>query len=336
MMGVILGLLLVILGYLFWQRRRMNAAVYAFDSGIPELETADNSSFAPAAKAGGWFSRKNANAESEADIVAEAREAAAAKLRGATTAAPDTLVDIDLSETSVKSRYLVEEEMLEAVAQADTSDEVFSRSFQTGSAAATSRTITAEDDDADLADALIAEAKGIATDSEKPSFPAYGSVTELAEAEQEAEALAELVTPDVAITESAIPESFEFTLKTAPEALAEEADIATPDDIESFDFQLSGSSTAEKEATATADTAAQHEMSDEELQLSTLLLDEEEGDFQSGAPLNECDTKLDLAVAYEAMGDIEGALEILGEVIADGDSAQIAEANRLKGLWQSS
>ena len=150
------------------------------------------------------------------------------------------------------------------------------------------------------------------------------------------QALAELVTPDDEITESGIPESFEFTLKTAPEALAEEANIDSTDDTESFDFQLTESSAAGNAHSAVASGAAAHEMSDEELQLSTLLLDEDEGDFKSGAPMDECDTKLDLAVAYEAMGDIEGAIEILGEVIADGDSTQIAEANRLKGLWQNS
>lgn len=46
------------------------------------------------------------------------------------------------------------------------------------------------------------------------------------------------------------------------------------------------------------------------------------------------DTKLDLAVAYEAMGDLPGALEILDEVLVSGDQAQQAEAQRLKDKWQ--
>ena len=44
---------------------------------------------------------------------------------------------------------------------------------------------------------------------------------------------------------------------------------------------------------------------------------------------HDASTKLDLARAYEEMGDREGAREILREVIHDGDGAQIAEAKAL-------
>ena len=40
-------------------------------------------------------------------------------------------------------------------------------------------------------------------------------------------------------------------------------------------------------------------------------------------------TKFDLAKAYQEMGDKDGAIEILREVIKDGDVAQQAEANTL-------
>ena len=40
-------------------------------------------------------------------------------------------------------------------------------------------------------------------------------------------------------------------------------------------------------------------------------------------------TKIDLAKAYQEMGDKDGAIEILREVIKDGDVAQQAEANAL-------
>ena len=36
----------------------------------------------------------------------------------------------------------------------------------------------------------------------------------------------------------------------------------------------------------------------------------------------ELATKLDLAKAYEEMGDLEGARELLQEVLKDGDAAQ--------------
>ncbi len=45
------------------------------------------------------------------------------------------------------------------------------------------------------------------------------------------------------------------------------------------------------------------------------------------------DARLDLAVAYEAMGDLDGALEILDEVMVNGQPVQMAEARRLKTQW---
>jgi FimV-like protein len=68
---------------------------------------------------------------------------------------------------------------------------------------------------------------------------------------------------------------------------------------------------------------------------NTLDNTEEEISFEASA-MDECDTKLDLAVAYEAMGDIVGALEILEEVKADGNSDQVAAARRLQQQWQNS
>lgn len=330
LMGVILALLLIVLGYLFWQRRRMEAAVYAFDSGIPELETPENSSFAPAAKTGGgimgWLSglgSKDINKDRDLDLVAYSERAVAAggvNLRDATTSTSDTRANVDQNRVVADSGYLDEE-------QANQSIQGGAGTVAAKSASITRTITTTEFDDAELADALISEAKGIANNTDVADDYI---VDELTDDEKEAQALAELVTPDARVAVSAVPEPFEFTVKTTPEVLAEKANVEAVDYTESFDFQLSESGTTE------GNVAAEHEMTDEELQLSALQLDEEEGDYQTGTPMDECDTKLDLAVAYEAMGDIDGAVEILGEVIADGDSAQIAEANRLKGLWQNS
>ncbi len=43
----------------------------------------------------------------------------------------------------------------------------------------------------------------------------------------------------------------------------------------------------------------------------------------------EVATKLDLAKAYEEMGDKDGARELLGEVMKDGDAAQKGQAEQL-------
>lgn len=55
----------------------------------------------------------------------------------------------------------------------------------------------------------------------------------------------------------------------------------------------------------------------------------------SGIAQDECDTKLDLATAYEAMGDVEDAIDILDEVIAEGSPGQVELAQRLKQSWQA-
>ena len=43
----------------------------------------------------------------------------------------------------------------------------------------------------------------------------------------------------------------------------------------------------------------------------------------------EVATKLDLAKAYEEMGDKDGARELLNEVLKDGDSVQKGQAQQL-------
>ncbi|HZN86114.1 MAG TPA: FimV/HubP family polar landmark protein, partial [Burkholderiales bacterium] len=40
-------------------------------------------------------------------------------------------------------------------------------------------------------------------------------------------------------------------------------------------------------------------------------------------------TKLDLAKAYEEMGDKDGARELLNEVVREGDGAQQSQANQM-------
>jgi pilus assembly protein FimV len=44
----------------------------------------------------------------------------------------------------------------------------------------------------------------------------------------------------------------------------------------------------------------------------------------------EMDTKLDLAIAYQEIGDKEGARELLDEVLRGGNPDQAARANAMK------
>jgi pilus assembly protein FimV len=69
--------------------------------------------------------------------------------------------------------------------------------------------------------------------------------------------------------------------------------------------------------------------------LSTISLDIGSGDASAAAPSGtdpkwqEIATKLDLAKAYEEMGDKDGARELLNEVMKDGDAAQKGQAQQL-------
>ncbi|MDR2690523.1 MAG: hypothetical protein LBB76_12320 [Azoarcus sp.] len=53
------------------------------------------------------------------------------------------------------------------------------------------------------------------------------------------------------------------------------------------------------------------------------------GDVAVAESESDTDTKLDLARAYQDMGDVEGALELLREVVAEGSSVQKASAQEL-------
>jgi pilus assembly protein FimV len=53
------------------------------------------------------------------------------------------------------------------------------------------------------------------------------------------------------------------------------------------------------------------------------------GDAQADPKWQEVATKLDLAKAYEEMGDKDGARELLNEVLREGDAAQQGQANQL-------
>ena len=88
---------------------------------------------------------------------------------------------------------------------------------------------------------------------------------------------------------------------------------------------------------------SENEDSGDDFDLGNIDIDdslfEQEDEEAAEAPITDRDessTKLDLAVAYEAMGDLDGAREILEEVIAEGNDTQIAEAKKLLEKWQNS
>lgn len=153
----------------------------------------------------------------------------------------------------------------------------------------------------------------------------------------------------VAAAVSSAPEAFEFKVAPASEPVAEPASAAAEPELESFTFNLEPAAVAAPAESTAA--AAEPEIetfefkpaaSGDSFDLGSLTFDEsdakraddEESAYTPRTNMDECDTKLDLAVAYEAMGDIDGAVEILDEVIAEGKPAQVEEAQRLKAKWQ--
>ena len=150
----------------------------------------------------------------------------------------------------------------------------------------------------------------------------------------------------------AVPQGSDFRVIPAatPAVAARPTGDATeaPQDPEPFAFRPDPAPIAAASA-APAKPAAEPEIETVEvksvaggLDLGSLSFDEDdarqadetESSYNSRSSMDDCDTKLDLAVAYEAMGDVDGAIEILEEVIVEGKPAQVDEARRLKAKWQ--
>jgi len=131
-------------------------------------------------------------------------------------------------------------------------------------------------------------------------------------------------------------EQFEFTPTDADDSVSEQA--ANTDEEE-------GGNSAQEAASIDAEHEVSGMQSEEEVELDDLdFFSEEEAraqdDEDSGADESddevsilsdddETATKLELAYAYQKMGDADGAMEILQEVISEGNEGQIAEAREL-------
>lgn len=182
-------------------------------------------------------------------------------------------------------------------------------------------------------DALQLDSLGIpeATESEPaaPEFPAFGQPAELGMehlAEIQIPAVAESIEEPMAVSDqldmsglddledmTALPvaETFEATEEALPEQVGDSPDLALPElDFSDIDLDLDSPVPSAPEP-----AAAVVEMAD---------VSEIDPDL-----LEEVNTKLDLARAYQEMGDREGAREILEEVLKEGDSKQKQEAERL-------
>ena len=94
----------------------------------------------------------------------------------------------------------------------------------------------------------------------------------------------------------------------------------------SFDIEESGNAEAlEFDAEPSVDEAVAEGSEDE----TVFFLDGADEALDAVGGSDEVATKLDLARAYIDMGDGEGAKDILGEVLLEGNDAQKAEAEEL-------
>ena len=91
-----------------------------------------------------------------------------------------------------------------------------------------------------------------------------------------------------------------------------------------FDLNLGGSDTQ-----AYAPAAPAMDLSEISLDLGTPGEAPAAGAGAGDPRWQEVATKLDLAKAYEEMGDKDGARELLNEVVREGDAAQQSQANQL-------
>lgn len=108
---------------------------------------------------------------------------------------------------------------------------------------------------------------------------------------------------------------------------AVEAEAA--DEIE-FDIDTDDEPTSSDTATDSAEEDDLDFLSDDDTEIE--VDSDDDGDVMDMlSDDDETATKLELAYAYQKMGDADGAKEILQEVIKEGSDEQIAEANKLLG-----
>ncbi len=124
--------------------------------------------------------------------------------------------------------------------------------------------------------------------------------------------------PGVTPAETAAPAT------AAPEPVLDVSDFAMPDFPE-LDI-------AATQAPSAPPTAADFDLSGIDLDLigSNAKLAPAEGGEEMSALQMEMDTKLDLAIAYQEIGDKEGARELLDEVIRGGTSDQVNRATAMR------
>ncbi|MFP6839129.1 MAG: FimV/HubP family polar landmark protein [Pseudohongiellaceae bacterium] len=217
-----------------------------------------------------------------------------------------------------------------------------------------------EDNDEDAADEAVEEASPLPTDEDAlgdtESFEADDMALSFDPGGDEAEAESSQredgpdadekdeggeETDNEAETLEADIEEFDADVEEQEEE-AEEAAIddqeITDDAIEiEFDLGEGVAAKADQQEEISADAASASEQETEDLDDDLGFVDNDEMEIEfvddieevQLLPGDESATKLELAYAYQKMGDVEGAKEILLEVIEEGTEEQVTEAGKL-------
>lgn len=188
-------------------------------------------------------------------------------------------------------------------------------------------------DDIDLrdtpenADGVTDAAEDVVNDAEEREAVDLDEVGDMANITEVAGDPASVAEPEVPAEVAEAPEAFEFRLQDPAPTAAEPVADSEPEEVEAFEFTR----------VAAEPAAAEQEL--ENLVFDDTMLAHDDAESTSTTPArkgpDEFDTKLDLATAFEAMGDVDDALEILEEVIAEGNPAQVETAKRLQQSWRS-
>lgn len=250
---------------------------------------------------GGLYADELDEALDEADRRAEAASGTAAPLED------DAEADEDADAVALASSVL--DEVDSALAEIDTADTITE--------------VSAAEPDAEQDDAAEFEFDLSADEALKAPVSSDAAADSVEFTVGTAAPAPEPETGDAVESGESEIESFAFTLEPEPAAAAPQPEAEEPvEELETFEFKPASGSDGFDLGSLTFDES------------DAKAAEEEESAYTPRTNMDECDTKLDLAVAYEAMGDIDGAIEILDEVIAEGKPAQIEEAQRLKAKWQ--
>lgn len=270
-----------------------------------------------------------------ADTAAPVAAVAAAAAVAATTAALSTELDAKYLEELLADDELEQAPAVEPEPEVDPLDNEFDLSLDALDAAPADEVVTVDDlDDLLLDDSLSATDAPVVAEPLSAASPEPDDLSDfdldLADEDPVLSTEDDFLVglgedpldlgesePEKASADLELPEDFDLSL--ADEIETEHASEAFASEIDDVNAELDRLSQSLE-----SPSLDEHSFTSND---ASAFDDEPEFDFLSGT--DEAATKLDLARAYIDMGDADGARDILGEVVDEGDEGQKSEAREL-------